>query len=63
MDTIQPDGEINRLDFQLFIEEIVQENYDTLVQLNKGITIYVYKQEPKLVTDPETGEQKPVVNE
>lgn len=46
MDSIIPDGEINRIGFQLIINETIDANYENFIAFNKGLTVFVYKEEP-----------------
>lgn len=63
MDSIIPDGEINRIGFQLNINETIDANYENFIAFNKGLTVFVYKEEPQVDVDAESGEQKPVLND
>jgi hypothetical protein len=44
MDSILPDGETNRLAFQLIFEELIKANFENFQSVNKGMTIIVYKE-------------------
>lgn len=63
MDSILPDGQINRLGFQLNINEVIEANFENFQSVNKGMTVIVYKEEPQVDTDAESGEQKVFLND